>query len=373
MNEKLAKRDTNIELLRIISILLIICFHYVYKSGYMNSYLNIHTFFIKSMWFLGELGVNLFILITGYHLCKAKSSAKKLILFCLEVFFYNFLLYGLDILFGNNQVDTLKEKILLFFPLITQKYWFATAYILVYILSPFYNMLINSFTKRIYQKFLLTNILLWSLIPTMFGIFYNTSESVLYYNRFIWLTLMYFVGAYIKIFDIKFFASQKRSLFTFIITYLTMLFSIILIYHLRKHLVPLGTSEIAYFWTPNNILMLILSISMFKLFTNLKIKNDIFINKVASTTLGIYLLHDGSFTNYMWKNIFRTNFHIYKPTFWIHMVVATIYIFLVGVLIDFIRQTLEKYTIKKIINLKIWNNLYINIKEKLLKITDKWI
>lgn len=373
MNEKLAKRNSNIELLRIISILLIICFHYVYKSGYVYSYLNIHTFFIKSMWFLGELGVNLFILITGYHLSKTKASVKKLILFCLEVLFYNFLLYGLDILFGNNQVDTLKEKILLFFPVITQKYWFVTAYILVYILSPFYNILINSFSKRIYQKFLIVNILLWSIIPTIFGIFYNTSESVLYYNRFIWLTFMYFVGAYIRKFDIKFFASKKRSLITFIITYLTMLFSILLIYNSRKDLIPLGTSEIAYFWTPNNILMLILSISMFKLFTNLKVKNDILINKVASTTLGIYLLHDGSFTNYMWKNIFRTNVNIYKPTFWIYMLAAAIYIFLVGVLIDFIRQAIEKYIIKKLIDLKIWNKLYINMKEKTLKIVDKWI
>lgn len=373
MDKKLAQRNSNIELLRIISILLIICFHYVYKSGYISTNITTHTFFVKSIWFLGELGVNLFILITGYHLCKTKASVKKLILLCLEVLFYNFLLYGLEILFGNNQVNTLKEKILLFFPIITQKYWFVTAYILVYILSPFYNILINYFSKRTYQKFLIINILLWTILPTIFGIFYNTSESILYYNRFIWLTLMYFVGAYIRNFDIKFFNSKKRSLITFILTYLTMLLSMLFIYNSRKFLVSLGTSEIAYFWTPNNILMLILSISMFKFFTNLNIRNDILINKIASTTFGIYLLHDGSFTDYIWKYIFRTNAHIYKPTFWIHMLIATLYIFIIGVFIDFIRQVIEKYTVKKILDLNIWNKLYIKIKVKTLKIIDKWI
>ena len=39
---------------------------------------------------------------------------------------------------------------------------------------------INCFSKRTYQKFLMINILLWSIIPTMFGIFYNSSEIETY-------------------------------------------------------------------------------------------------------------------------------------------------------------------------------------------------
>lgn len=373
MNERFSKRNSNIEILRIISILLIICFHYVYKSGYTFTTLTIHTVCVKSMWFLGELGVNLFILITGYHFSKTKPTIKRLTLLFFEVLFYNFLLYGLNILFDNNQFNTFKEKILLFFPIITEKYWFVTAYILVYILSPFYNILINSFTKRVYQKFLIITIILWSILPTVFGIFYNTSESILYYNRFIWMTIMYFVGAYIKEFDIKFFTSQKRNLITFISTYLIMIFSIIFIYISKKSLSLLGTSQIAYFWTPNNILMLILSISLFKFFTNLKPFNNTLINKISSTTLGIYLLHDGSFTQYMWKNIFKTDIYIYKPTFLLHILIATISIFVVGMIIDFIRQLLEKHIIKRILELKIWNKLYIQLKEETLEIIDKWI
>ena len=42
------ERQSNIELLRIISILLIISFHYVFKSGYVFEELNISSFIVKS-------------------------------------------------------------------------------------------------------------------------------------------------------------------------------------------------------------------------------------------------------------------------------------------------------------------------------------
>lgn len=373
MKNKMKKRETNIEILRIISMLLIICFHYVYKSEYQYTELNLNTILVKSIWFFGELGVNIFILITGYYLSKSKASIKKIILLILEVLFYHLILCFIGNKIGYNvNENTFKEKFLSFFPVILNKYWFISGYLLVYILSPFYNMLINSLNKRNYQKLLIIIILIWCIIPTIFGIFYNGSEGILYYNRFIWLTIMYFVGAYIRKFDIRFLCSKKRSFMTFIITYISMIFSIFAIHILRNFLNKIGTSEIAYFWTPNNILMLILSVSMFKFFTELKIRNNMFINKLSTTTLGIYLLHDGYLAEYMWKNIFHSNTNIYSEAFILYLLGSTLIIFIVGAIVDFIRQIIEKYTVKKILNLKIWSKLYINIKSRVLKTIDKY-
>lgn len=81
-------RSSNFELLRIVAMLFIISFHYVYKSGYIFDSLTIHSVIIKSFYFLGELGVNLFILITGYFQVKGKFSIEKLIKLILEVSFY---------------------------------------------------------------------------------------------------------------------------------------------------------------------------------------------------------------------------------------------------------------------------------------------
>ena len=71
------KRKSNIELLRIVAILMIISFHYSFKSGYVVNQLDYNSIVVKTFYFLGELGVNLFILITGYFMVKGKFSFKK--------------------------------------------------------------------------------------------------------------------------------------------------------------------------------------------------------------------------------------------------------------------------------------------------------
>ena len=366
MGSKEKIRNTNIEVLRILSILMIISFHYVYKSQYEYINLTSNTIFIKSFWFFGELGVNLFILITGYYLSNTKASFKKFVLLISEVLFYNFLLYIIGYVINRTPLD-----ISLLFPIITGKYWFITAYLLIYILSPFYNVLISSMKKNTYQKFLLINLLIWCVIPTLFGLQYNTSESIMYYNRFIWLSYMYFVGAYIRIFKIKFLSNKKNTLLIIFITSILMISSIFVIYLFKDVFIRIGTSEIAYFWTPNNIFMFILSVSIFTFFTQITFKNNEIINKLASTTLGMYLLHDGHLVNYIWKKIFNSHINIYSNMFLFHILNATFSIFVIGAAIDLTRQLLEKKTMKKIVDSKVWPNIYSKIKLQTTNLIDK--
>ena len=190
----LKKRQSNIELLRILAIICIISFHYVYKSGYVLTDLKANSLIIKSFWFLGELGVNLFILITGYFLINSKFSFKKLIKLIIEVNFYYLITLFVSLTFGNSieggivaLFPNFKTTFLRFFAVIFNRYWFITAYILIYILSPYLNKFIKSLTKNEHKKLLIIILTIWSIIPTFFGIFNNNTESLLYYNRFIWL------------------------------------------------------------------------------------------------------------------------------------------------------------------------------------------
>lgn len=135
-------RSSNIELLRIIAMFMIICFHYVLKSKYDCSVLTYNTFIIKSFYMLGEVGVNLFVLITGYFMIKGKFSWKKLICLLLEVSFYFLISIYIGIKLGIYEYTTFRAIFLLFFPTIMNRYWFTTAYILLYILSPYLNIFI---------------------------------------------------------------------------------------------------------------------------------------------------------------------------------------------------------------------------------------
>ena len=72
------KRKSNFELLRIVSIFFILCFHCVFHSGFEQTTLDANLIVVKSFYFLGELGVTLFILIMGYFQINSKFRLEKL-------------------------------------------------------------------------------------------------------------------------------------------------------------------------------------------------------------------------------------------------------------------------------------------------------
>lgn len=206
-------RKSNIELLRIMSMLLIISFHYVYKSGYVFESLTINSFIVKAFYMFGELGVNLFVLITGYFMINGKFSFKRLIRLVLEVEFCNILVMIIANILGILKYKSIKSIVVgLFFPIISNSYWFVTAYILLYCFSPFLNILLKNMNQKIYIKFLVVGILIYSVIPTFFGLLYNSTEETLYYSRFIWFLIIYSIGAYINMYQINVLKKWKHLL-----------------------------------------------------------------------------------------------------------------------------------------------------------------
>lgn len=364
------ERKSNIELLRILAMFLIISFHYVYKSGYTFETLSINNFIIKSFWLFGELGVNLFILITGYFMINGRFSFKKLILLMMEVLFYYLFSVLISTRVNNWSIQTFKDGFLLFFPVILNKYWFITVYILVYILSPYLNIFIKSMNRKTFLRFIITTLILWCIIPTFFGLFFNSTEKMLYYSRFIWFIIMYCVGAYIKLYSLKSFEKISKCFISALISFLIMLIGIVIIYKFSDVFKKIGTTEIAYFWPPNTLPMFILSISIFEIFLKIKMNSCKIINILASTTLGIYMIHDGVLNRYIWDKIFMTKQHLNNKYFLIYIVGTTIIIYLLGTIVDLIRQLIEKNTIKRILNSKKCENIANKIKNIISKKCD---
>ena len=89
----------------------------------------------------------------------------------------------------------------------------------------------------------------------------------------------------------------------------------------------------------------VLSISLFLLFKELEIKKQI-INKIASHTFGIYLFHESPLTRIiLWKNILEVPKQFSNTYFIFYALISIHIIFIVGMLIDIIR---EKYFEEKI-------------------------
>lgn len=339
------ERSSNIELLRIFAILLIIAFHYAFKGGFWFETVTVNKMIINVATMFGELGVNLFVLITGYFMINGTFRWKKVVYMMVQVQFYTWL--SLFILNNGN----LGEMLLYadrydFCPNIYGLYWFTASYMLLYIVSPYLNRLIRNLSKKEHETLVVICLTLWCVIPTIFGMRIDDTETLLNYNRFIWMIVVYFIGAYISLYkdDIKL-LSYKAGVY-FVAAFLMLFMIAGIIFFMECHMgffQRIGIMSATYFWRPNTIVMVIWSLTIFVAFLKLKMPNIKWINRLASTTLGIYMFHDGRLAGLIWRHWFTNAAYTDSKYLLVHMFVAVMAVFVMGAIIDLIRQFIGKY------------------------------
>lgn len=94
--EKTTDRSSNIELFRILLMLIIIANHYVVNSGttslYDYAHISASMVFLQIFGFGGKMAINCFLLISGYFMILAEYDKKKLIRLYAEIKFYKIVL-----------------------------------------------------------------------------------------------------------------------------------------------------------------------------------------------------------------------------------------------------------------------------------------
>lgn len=154
-----SERESSFELLRIIAMFMIICFHFAFKGGFAADGFAADRYCKDILLTFGKIGVNVFMLISGYFMVRSKRNVKKIIkMACVSVFYT---LLGNIILLLNGVVtadEFVSDKLIFLIPLypeIFNIYWFVTAYLIVYILSPYLNILLTAMDKKTYREFLM--------------------------------------------------------------------------------------------------------------------------------------------------------------------------------------------------------------------------
>ena len=90
------RRDSNLELYRIIVMLLIVAHHYVVNSG-LTSIITDNPETTNSTFYMlfgawGKTGINCFVLITGYFMCTKDISLRKFLKLFLWIYLYRLLI-----------------------------------------------------------------------------------------------------------------------------------------------------------------------------------------------------------------------------------------------------------------------------------------
>lgn len=277
MNEsvKRKERESGIELLRIIAMLLIIFAH-------GNYHLDVHCEGSAGeaeqiLLSLGaSAGVSVFFLITGYFMEESAFSIYKLAAIWGGYLFYTgscFVLNGLHN--GFHKVDMIQS----FMPVASGANWFMSSYIILYAFLPFIKKSIGWFNRHRVHFTVFVGI----------GIFFFIVEgSVTAVNEnssnFIFAVLIVYVGAFIrhselirKIDTIKF---EVFVIFIYICSYVLSEYSPYMRGWVRGH-----------YTTRYGIFSVTVAVSLVVVFSRVQFTNRL-INLVASTLYGVYLIHD---------------------------------------------------------------------------------
>ena len=134
-------RQSNFELLRILAMVIIIAHHFAFHSGFEfpNDRLSINRLWIQFILIGGKIGVNIFILISGYFLVLAKQrKTSKVLKLWGQLFFYSIIIYIVFVVSGEVAFD-IKGLIKSLAPITFCQWWFASTYFVLYLLTPFIN------------------------------------------------------------------------------------------------------------------------------------------------------------------------------------------------------------------------------------------
>lgn len=347
-------RESAIELLRIISMLLIILHHFALHSNFEFGNNHLNEFIVQILSMGGKLGVNVFVFISGYFFVTSKFKVKKALKIVFEVFFWSVVCMAFVYGFGfaaPSPLMTFKS----FFPLIYEIYWFASAYVFMYLLSPFINVFINKATKKQLKTLLILLFAAWCVIGTIM----NSSFEK---NDLGWFIFLYLVAAYIRLYPNKQ-TEKKGTNFTLFGVCIAVEICLLWIYDRYGFQFSFRYEETQKYmclFKENHVLLFLASVFLFLGFKNMKIGNIKLINVIASATFGVYLIHDNPLVrSVLWEQILKTQ--NYATSKWIVLyafaVVAGIYICCTA--LDLLRQ----YLLEKPV-LKLHDIIEIKVKDK---------
>lgn len=339
-------RNYSLDLLRIISMLMIISLHFL---SYNPALAEIELFSItgilkRILHSFSLISVNCYILISGYYITKFKFSLEKLLKLLLEVFFYSVLLY---LLFLQNGLAkfSIKEFLFAFAPTLTRQYWFVTSYVGVFILSPVIRDIINILERRTHALIIFIGFLLFVVYYNLF--FFCDNLNFGGGTGIVWFIYLYFCSSYISKYSV---GKNKRNFLQYAVCSIAALGSelmFILLYFITKKSIFVEGSTI-FNSVYNSIFVFLSSILCFKMFANIHIdiKSNIIkkiINIFAKESFAVYLIHENKYMrDFLWNKIAIDVSH--NPLlFLLYWLISIVCIYACCVIIDFIRQIFEKY------------------------------
>lgn len=340
-------RNSCIEMLRIVSMLLITILHFADHGITVWPDNRIIAILITAMYAGGQVGVACFVLISGYCQRKQTHNWKKTILIIAQVWVYSVLLETATQLFSGEFQP--RNMVRACFPILNNEYWFMSSYVGLLMLYPYINVLMDQLSQR-------QNLQMIGIGTLMFVVHGTVSQSNLWVNNLLWMCYVFSIGGYLARYGIPT-KCQKTSVATaagvyFIYTALYV-FGASFLEKIGRRLGILFLTSSAWLIGRYSIFTLAVALILFIAILNLNSIRNQRINRYARYMLSVYLLTmHRRFYAILWNVIFWNDeavqsYHVFGFVFYMICVLAVI--FTACPLIDWIRRITVERKLKQLI------------------------
>ena len=158
-HSKNVNRNSAIEMLRLLSIVGIICMH-MYGKVTLDSVDLLEYAFVNTLF---NCGVSLFVLISGFYSIRPSfSGGARLVLITV---FYSVISYIVETQNGGS--FELKELVRSFLPISAGRYWFISAYFVLFCFADLINKALEKMSQEEHFKLILRFLILFVVLPTL--------------------------------------------------------------------------------------------------------------------------------------------------------------------------------------------------------------
>lgn len=299
-------RSSNLELLRILCMLLIIGDHITGQGGIAN-YSTLPSSFAFCLIGCGSrIACSVFILIGGWFLCEQPYKTRRPLSLWLSLWLYTVpvtllcKLTGMDVSFGALRWAA--------FPASTRQLWFISDYLLLLLCMPLLNRVLRGLSRPAHRGSLAVLAVPLLIYPTVFGGDGVVSDTA-------WMFLYeYLLVAYLRRYPDNRLTRllQNRAAALALGVGLPLANTAV-----RAVLETRGLTDgkafqyISYYRTALGALPnLLAALALFYLFKSLDLGHRRWINALSGTTLGVYILHQvPAFRDFLWNGILQTQAH----------------------------------------------------------------
>lgn len=343
-------RNSNIEILRLIAMLLITAHHFAlwgFFSQASFAEITVNAYWLQILESLGKIGVFLFMLITGYFSLNSSPTSKKIFQLTQNVRMYAYAIILVIFLVGGHigVLDVVKASI----PVIGNVYWFITAYVIIYAFSGFLASFFRSLSKAEARKLLLMLIVVFLVFPTFLNSWHSTVTDLL---------PAFFFGMYLKKYDL----SGTETNFLKIMTSIAVvggLLTIVFLDVVANKMQNVSFFRVAthFFTASGSPVAFLIAIVWFNWSVNRKKKVSAVVNWASSSALSIYLIQEHpALRMRLWNDVFQlshfqSSLGIIPFVFYSLGVVLSIGV--LSILIDKLFQTVFKWGNIKLISLQV--------------------